>query len=39
MNQHEISDKTQRVKELDGLRALAILLVAAWHYIDVRRGS
>jgi peptidoglycan/LPS O-acetylase OafA/YrhL len=38
MNQHEISGKTQRVKELDGLRALAILLVVAWHYIGIVGG-
>ncbi len=38
MNQHEISDKTQRIKELDGLRALAILFVVAWHYIGIVGG-
>jgi peptidoglycan/LPS O-acetylase OafA/YrhL len=25
----------ERVKELDGLRALAILLVVAWHYLGI----
>jgi peptidoglycan/LPS O-acetylase OafA/YrhL len=29
----------ERVKELDGLRALAILLVVAWHYLGVGDGS
>lgn len=28
----------ERVKELDGLRALAILLVVAWHYIGIVGG-
>jgi peptidoglycan/LPS O-acetylase OafA/YrhL len=28
----------ERVKELDGLRALAILLVVAWHYIGIAGG-
>jgi peptidoglycan/LPS O-acetylase OafA/YrhL len=28
----------ERVKELDGLRALAILLVDAWHYIGIVGG-
>ena len=37
MNHHAISYKqeTERVRELDGLRALAILLVVAWHYIGI----
>jgi peptidoglycan/LPS O-acetylase OafA/YrhL len=40
MNHHEISynRRTERVKELDGLRALAILLVVAWHYIGIVGG-
>ena len=28
----------ERVKELDGLRALAILLVVAWHYLGIGDG-
>jgi peptidoglycan/LPS O-acetylase OafA/YrhL len=28
-----------RVKELDGLRALAILMVVAWHYLGMGDGS
>lgn len=28
----------ERVKELDGLRALAILLVVAWHYLGIVGG-
>ena len=41
MNHHEISynRRTERVKELDGLRALAILLVVAWHYIGIVGGA
>jgi peptidoglycan/LPS O-acetylase OafA/YrhL len=29
------SDSSERVGELDGLRALAILLVVAWHYLGI----
>ena len=32
------SNSLERVKELDGLRALAILLVVAWHYLGVGDG-
>jgi peptidoglycan/LPS O-acetylase OafA/YrhL len=28
----------ERIKEIDGLRALAILLVIAWHYVGVPSG-
>lgn len=40
MNHHAINDthRTERVRELDGLRALAILLVVAWHYIGIVGG-
>ena len=40
MNQHEVipNAEIQRVEELDGLRALAILLVVAWHYIGIVGG-
>ncbi len=40
MNHQEASygRGTERVKELDGLRALAILLVVAWHYLGVGDG-
>src|ERR1019366_1514205 len=41
MNHHEISynHRMERVSELDGLRALAILLVVAWHYLGVGDGA
>jgi peptidoglycan/LPS O-acetylase OafA/YrhL len=32
------SNKDERVKELDGLRALAILAVVAWHYLGIGDG-
>jgi peptidoglycan/LPS O-acetylase OafA/YrhL len=32
------SPEIERVRELDGLRALAILLVVAWHYLGVGDG-
>ena len=28
----------ERIKEIDGLRAIAILLVIAWHYVGVPSG-
>src|ERR1700743_1052793 len=28
----------ERIKEVDGLRAIAILLVIAWHYVGVPNG-
>jgi peptidoglycan/LPS O-acetylase OafA/YrhL len=31
-------ERPERVKELDGLRALAILLVVAWHYLGISGG-
>jgi peptidoglycan/LPS O-acetylase OafA/YrhL len=31
--------RSERVKELDGLRALAILLVVAWHFIGIGGGA
>jgi peptidoglycan/LPS O-acetylase OafA/YrhL len=41
MNHQETGYKRgiERVKELDGLRALAILLVVAWHYLGIGDGS
>ncbi len=32
------NNKSERVKELDGLRALAILMVVAWHYLGMGNG-
>jgi peptidoglycan/LPS O-acetylase OafA/YrhL len=28
-----------RIKELDGLRALAILMVVSWHYLGIGEGQ
>jgi peptidoglycan/LPS O-acetylase OafA/YrhL len=40
MNHQKISHnhRIERVGELDGLRALAILLVVAWHYLGAGGG-
>jgi len=38
MRQHESQGRQERVAELDGIRALAILLVVIWHYLGAIGG-
>jgi peptidoglycan/LPS O-acetylase OafA/YrhL len=33
-----VSASMEKIKEIDGLRAIAILLVVAWHYLGVSDG-
>jgi peptidoglycan/LPS O-acetylase OafA/YrhL len=34
-----VSASMEKIKEIDGLRAIAILLVVAWHYLGVSDGA